>query len=341
MTRHLAVLIIVLACGAFSLPAQNDVTLWITLGDTDQLVEVDPYTFKELRRITVDPKPHGLAVSADGSKVYLASDRTGNFQVVDVRTGVVAEQINIGKDPNQMALTHDGRLAYVPVRGENAIAVVQLSPLTLLKKLPMDTGPHDSYTSADGTRIVVGAQFGRSIAVVDPAKQAVLYSIPTEDGVRPMALTKDGRTVYAALSNLIGFVVADIEKGVTRRVELGTLPAGLPRPYLDTFTHALYLTPDESEIWVTDCINDLIRIVRTSDMTEIAQIRVGHFPHWFAPRPDGKVVFVSLWYSDAVAAIDPTTRTVLHNIQFARQTGPKRIAIAPKAKSLTSPVVVR
>ena len=62
----------------------DDVTLWVTLGDSDILVEVDAYTFKEIRRIKVDPKPHGLTASADGSKVYLTSDRVGNFQVVDV-----------------------------------------------------------------------------------------------------------------------------------------------------------------------------------------------------------------------------------------------------------------
>jgi DNA-binding beta-propeller fold protein YncE len=329
-SRVLATLVVALIAAVPA--AQTDVTLWVTLGDADQLVEVDPYTFTEVRRITVDPKPHGLAISADGSKVYLASDRTGNFQVVDVRRGVVAEEIPIGKDPNQMTLTRDERFAYVPMRGEDAIAVVQLQPLRLVKKIPMDKGPHDSYTSADGSRVFVGAQYGRSIAVVDPAKQALLYQIPTDDGVRPMAITRDGRTVYAALSNLLGFVVADVEKGVNRRVELGTLPDELPRPYLDTFTHALHLSADESEIWVTDCINDLVRVVRTSDFTEIAQIRVGHFPHWFAARPDGRVVFVSLWYSDAVAAIDVASRRVVHNMQFARASGPKRIAVARKVR---------
>ena len=310
----------------------SDYTLWITLGDIDQLVEADPYTFKEIRRITVDPKVHGLGFSPDGSRIYLASDRTGNFQVVDARKGVVVAQINLGKDPNQMAITTDGRFAYVPMRGEDSIAVVQLDPLKLLRKIPFDKGPHDAYTSTDGTRVFVGAQFGRSIAVVDTGKQDLLYTLPTTDGVRPLAPTRDGRTLYAALSNLLGFVVVDTEKGVTRRVELGTLPDGLPPPYLETYTHALYLSPDETEIWVTDCINDLIRVVRVSDMQEVAQIRVGHFPHWFAPRPDGKVVFVSLWYSDAVAAIDTTTRTVLANMPFPRQSGPKRIGIAPRQR---------
>jgi YVTN family beta-propeller protein len=330
-------LLLVAAVAAACLPspalvAQNDVTLWITLGDTDQLVEADAYTFKEIRRITVDPKLHGLAFSADGSKVYLSSDRTGNFQIVDVRKGAVVNQINIGKDPNQMALTKDGRFAYVPMRGEDAVAVVQLDPLKLIKKIPMDKGPHDAYASTDGTRIYVGAQFGRSVAVIDPAKQALIYSLPTADGVRPIRLTRDGRTLYVALSNLIGFVVADVEKGVHRRVELATIPDGVPKPYLDTFTHDLLLTPDEKELWVTDDVFDLIRIVRVSDMKEIGQIQVGHFPHWFTIRPDGKVAFVSLWYSDVVTAIDVATKKVLANMQFARQSGPKRIGVAPKVR---------
>ncbi|MEX2285406.1 MAG: beta-propeller fold lactonase family protein [Gemmatimonadota bacterium] len=314
--------------------AQNRaVTLWVTLGDIDQLVEIDAYTFNEIRRIKTDPRPHGLAASADGSKVYLASDRTGNFQVVDTRRGAVVAQIPLGRDPNQMTLTQDGRFAYVPMRGEDSVAVVQLEPLKLIKKIGVPKGPHDAYTSRDGKRIYVGAQYGDAIAVIDPATQTLLHNIPMADGVRPLEPSDDGKLIYVALSNLLGFVVVDpATRKVIRRVELGTLPEGVPAPYLETWTHALQLSPDGKELWVTDCINDLIRVVRLSDYKEIAQIRVGHFPHWFTMRPDGRVAFVSLWYSDAVAAIDVNTRKVLRNIQFPRSNGPKRILVAAKPR---------
>jgi YVTN family beta-propeller protein len=209
--------------------------------------------------------------------------------------------------------------------------VVQLDPLRLVKKLQSLPGPHDAYTSADGTRIYVGAQFGNGIVVIDPATQSVLHTIPTDEGVRPLEPAPDGRTIYVALSNLLGFVVVDASaRKVVRRVELGTLPEGVPQPYRATWTHALQLSPDGRELWVTDDINDLLRIVRLADMKEIAQIRTGHFPHWFALRPDGKVLFASLWFSDAVAAVDIASRKVLHNIQFERGSGPKRILIAPR-----------
>ena len=306
-------------------------TLWVTLGDSDQLVEVDPNTFREIRRITVDRGVHGLAVSADGSKVYVNSDKTGMFQVVDVKKGAVVAQVQIGRDPNQMTLTKDGKFAYVPMRGEAKVAVVQLEPLRLVKKLDAKAGPHDAYTSPDGKRIYVGNQFGREITVIDPETQTVLHHITTADGVRPIRPASDNKTLYVALSNLIGFVVVDVQQQkVTRTVKLDTFPTGVPIPYRDTWTHDLALARNETELWVTDDVNDLLRVVRLSDMKEVAQIRTGHFPHWFAMRPDGGVLFASLWFSDAVAVVDVQTRKVLKNIQFELGSGPKRIAIARK-----------
>jgi hypothetical protein len=52
-----------------------------------------------------------------------------------------------------------------------------------------------------------------------------------------------------------------------------------------------------------------------------------------AQLPDGvpkPYLFVSLWDSHAVAAIDIASRKVLANIQFPRGSGPKRILVAPK-----------
>lgn len=317
-----------------SLGAQTPAyTLWVTLGDSDQLVEVNPYTFDVVRRIKVDEKVHGLAISADGSKVYVCSDKTGMFQVVDVKKGAVVAQIPIGRDPNQMTLTKDGRYAYVPMRGEAKVAVVQLDPLRLVKKLDAKAGPHDAYTSPDGKRIYVGNQFGREITVIDPATQTVLHHIGTADGVRPIRPASDNRRLYVALSNLIGFVVVDVEqRKVTRTVKLDSFPHGLPQPFRDTYTHDLQLANNERELWVTDDVNDLLRVVRLSDMTEVAQIRTGHFPHWFAMRPDGRILFTSLWFSDAVAAVDVRTRRIVKNIQFELGSGPKRIAIARKVQ---------
>src|SRR5688572_33215441 len=100
------ILALVLAAGLpCSALAQPGYVLWVTLGDSDELVEVDPQTLKVLRRIQTDARPHGLAASADGSRVYVGSDKTGNFQVIDARLGKLVGQVHVGDDPNQMTLT--------------------------------------------------------------------------------------------------------------------------------------------------------------------------------------------------------------------------------------------
>src|SRR5262245_40738721 len=75
-------------------------SLWVTLGDSDQLVEIDATTFNVIRRIKVDRGVHGLAPSADGTKIYIASDKTGMFQIVDAKRGTVVGQVELGSDPN-------------------------------------------------------------------------------------------------------------------------------------------------------------------------------------------------------------------------------------------------
>src|ERR1043165_117662 len=121
---HLAVVpVLLLAVGLFrpldARRATGDSTLWITLGDIDEIVEADPYTFKELRHIKTDPHPHGLAISPDGSKLYVASDKTGDLQVIDARGGIAGGRIHVGNDPNQITLTRDGRFAFVPLRDDD------------------------------------------------------------------------------------------------------------------------------------------------------------------------------------------------------------------------------
>jgi hypothetical protein len=76
LVRAAVVGALLLVASTLTFAQRADVTLWVTLGDSDQLVEVDAYTFKEVRRITTDPKPHGLATSLDGAKVYARRTRS-------------------------------------------------------------------------------------------------------------------------------------------------------------------------------------------------------------------------------------------------------------------------
>ncbi len=316
----------------------DETTLYVTLGESDQLALVDPWNFKVKRTIKIDPRPHGLNASPDGEKIYLTSEVTGNLQVIDAAKGEILGNIHVGHDPNQLAVTPDGKLAFVPLRGEAAVAVVELEPeLKLVRRLSVPEMPHNIYTSADGRRAYVGCIRGSAIVVIDTAAREVAATIQMPGGVRPMALKRDGSLIYVALSRLHGFAVFDpLARRIINQVELPRLPEGTPRPFLDTYTHGLALSADEKELWVTSCAGDAIYAFSLPDYRQKARIHVGHFPHWFALRPDGKVLFLSNWLSDAVSAIDVVGKKVLANVEFARGTGPKRILVASRRRSKRS-----
>ncbi len=187
-----------------------------------------------------------------------------------------------------------------------------------------------------GSRIYVGgAQFGNAI-VGDrcPAAQSVIGTIPTADGVRPLEISPDGKTVYAALSHLIGFVVADpLTRKITRTVELSKIPDGVPDPYLATYTHSLMLSPDAKDLWITDCCQ----------RSGPHRPPLGHEGNRADPRRQVSALVHDAKRSESgvrqpVGIPTPSRRFDVatreghheHPVSRAQGTGPKRIAIAKK-----------
>ncbi len=166
---------------------------------------------------------------------------------------------------------------------------------------------------------------GGKIHVYNPAGHQQLYEIAfPEEEVRPLAITRDQKTIYAALSKLHGFVVVDAaQRKEVRRVKLPALPPGTPRPFLDTYTHGLILSPDEKELWVTSCPGNRIYVFSVPGLEPLGSVEVGTFPNWLTFRPDGKVLFASNQGSNSVSAIDAASRKVVATLPAGQ--APKRL----------------
>ena len=343
--------------------------LVVDVSGADYLEVIDLRTNKTERRIRVGEHPHGLAagrpvvfnaktgVSAETDFIYTTVEDSGQLVVVNAETGEVVRKVKVGKVPNQLTLTRDLRFAYVPLRDEASVAVVEFEEkveamkvrLTtgamrafprseyearVVKRLPMGEWPHNAYTGATTGRVYVTSFRGGKIHVFDPAKHEQLYVIELPGEVRPMALTRDEKRAYVALSDFHGFVEVDLnERKVARRVELPALPAGTPEPYLKTYVHGLTLSPDERELWVTSCAGAAVYVYSVPELELQGKVAVGKFPHWFAWQPpqdaimQGWRLWVSEMDSNTVSAIDPVARQVVATIPTGP--APKRIVVLP------------
>lgn len=67
----------------------------------------------------------GLAVSSDGTRLYVANADSNNVSVIDTSTNKVVTSINTGSGPYGLALSPNGSYLYVTELGDQAISVVR------------------------------------------------------------------------------------------------------------------------------------------------------------------------------------------------------------------------
>lgn len=79
-----------------------------------QVAVFDIASGKVIKVISVGENPVGLAISANGSRLYVTSAvAAGKVQVIDVRSGRVADSIAVGHTPVAVVGSPDGKTLYV------------------------------------------------------------------------------------------------------------------------------------------------------------------------------------------------------------------------------------
>ncbi|HEY2943957.1 MAG TPA: hypothetical protein VGN09_16105 [Vicinamibacteria bacterium] len=303
--------------------------LYVDNSEGTTLTLIDTASLGVVGEITVGEKPHGLVASRDGRRVYASVESTNQLLAIDPGSRRIIGTAALGKRPNQISVSADGHHVYVPLRGEAGLQVIDTSTMQAVKRLDVPDEPHNSYASASGRHIYLGCMSGKSIVVIDARSHVIERRIAMPAPVRPIAIKDDESIAYVALSDLHGFAVLDLATDkIVQRVELPKLPPDTPRPYLDTYTHGLALTPDENELWVTSVPDGRLYVFSVPALQPRGEVAVGKFPNWLAFTPDGKTLFVSNAESHTVTAIDVPTRSVRGTIAVGR--APKRLIVVPR-----------
>ena len=89
--------------------------------------------------------PSGMALSPDGSKLYVALNGANKLGVIDTATGTVLDEIPVGNAPRQVVLADNGTVAYVSNEGGRP------------------ANKHDFTNLSDGTPIVSSPSTGGAI----------------------------------------------------------------------------------------------------------------------------------------------------------------------------------
>jgi len=322
--RSIVTAILWLASVRCALPATHNATkIYVTNSEGDDITVIDLATREATGDIRVGRAVHGVCAPADGRKLFTTIESENNLKVIDTATNKILDTIPLTGRPNQCASTPDGRYVGVPIRNRDSVDIVDMAEKKVVKVLPVRM-PHNCYNAHDNQRMFVSSMGDHEIDLIDLTKMEYAAKIPVGGIPRPYAVSNDGETLYSALTDFHGFVIASVrERKVVSRVSLPQAPPSSCVLEPHTPTHGLELTPDGKELWVTSLGDSGVYVYDVAASKLSSKIPTGACPNWITVSPDGQYVAVSNSASDDCSIID--TRTLRESARLKVGKGPKRL----------------
>jgi YVTN family beta-propeller protein len=291
----------------------------------DDITVIDLGTMKVANTLKVGQLPHGLCATADGRRLFTTIESEKTLKVIDTGSGKILDTIPLTGRPNECAATPDGRYVGVPIRDGNSVDIVDTTMKKVVKVLPVKE-PHNCFNSGDPNLMYVSSMGGNEIDVIDLKKMDYSARVPVGGIPRPYAVTNDQKTLYTALTNLHGFVIADIpSRKVVAKVELPAAPPLNCPLEVNTPTHGLALTPDDRQLWVTSLADSGVYVYDVATKQTSPLIHVGKCPNWISCSPDGQYCAVSNSDDNDTSIIDAHSRRVVARVKVGK--GPKRVLV--------------
>jgi len=202
-----------------------DRLVYVAASGADRIDVVDTELAQVVDTIAVQARPKGLAVTDDGTQLYVTHELSGVVSVLDLVQRTVLQVIDTGPESNraQRIVVHPPTSrAYLPHIRSNVSNPHLLFDTTLfpvLSVLDLTTEQHllherldlsvvdrpanlpfDVALSADGQRAHIVYLGSGDMSVIDLASRTVLAHLEVGDAPRGIVLTPDERTAYVANS---------------------------------------------------------------------------------------------------------------------------------------------
>lgn len=243
---------------------------------------------------------YGIAVAADGQRVYVANSGKNTVSVIGTgaATPTVIATIAVGSQPRGIAIS--GNRLYVANWGSGTVSVIDTSTNTAVRA-PIAVGakPSDLAVSADGTRVYVTNHGSGTVSVLNPVLSTpVLATITVAAQPMGLALSPDASLLYVAN----GRDTVSVIDTATRTV----ISTAASDPAPESGSHRLTLSPDGRQIYLTDMADNALRtltVIRGNTAPAVGTPTVG------TPNPQTGAVSGDLNVTDADG--DPLTYTVL------------------------------
>ena len=150
--------------------------------------------------------PHGIALTPDGTKLYVANLSLSTISIIDAVNDEYVDEIPIpGTEPMQTMISPDGNYLYVSARGTAQILVFDTNSDNQIRQVSVDPKPMQIAVTSNGNKIYVGSQETGTVSVIEKnglnwlKTKTITY--PGFRMIHGCDITADDRYVYVSCQN--------------------------------------------------------------------------------------------------------------------------------------------
>ncbi|GEP07076.1 YncE family protein [Methylobacterium oxalidis] len=216
---------VLLGAGPAGLAAAADGTLYLTHPDAAAITAVGP-DGRIARRLQFRGQPFGIAVSADGTRLFVGDWQAGTLSRIDAQSGAVEAVAEIGREPAGLVTDVAGRV-FAAERGGDSLAILDGVTLELRARLPVGRAPFALALSPDGDRLYVGNVRSNDLTVIDTRLLTVLATVPAGRSPYGIATSRDGGEILVTNQEAGSVSVLDRSLALRGRIPVGRYPEGV------------------------------------------------------------------------------------------------------------------
>ena len=340
--RHLIPGIAVLLAGAWLAlaPAAEAARAYVSNEDDGTVTVVDTQRPTALATLSVGKRPRGLALSHDGTRLYVAlsglpkcpppmtdedcarlprDSQADGIAVIDTGPLRLLTVLRGVSDPERVEVSPDDRTLYVSEEDVARLAVLDVGRARVRATVAVGREPEGVRASADGRWVLVTSEEDNSLAIIDARALTRRSTVSVGKRPRDIAISPDSRTAYVSgeADASVYRVALPGDAPAARLLELrnGARPMGLA---LDAAGNRLYVSTGRG---------GSVAVVAVADGRLVTEIAVAARPWGIALTEHRARLVTANGPSGDASVVDTQSLSVIGKVSTGR--GPWGVAAEP------------
>ena len=251
-------------------------------GPGDNISIIDLKTGQEGGRIRLDPyrRPHGLAISKDGTRLYATCEANQSVLEIEIATGKISRAFPTGQRITHMlALAPDGRRLYAANIGSGSVTVLDLVDGRVVAQIATGAGCEGIDVAPDGKEVWATNREAGTISIIETGANRVRDHLSCPGFPIRLKFTPDGKRALVTCYEENSVAIFDVasRKEIRRIRPSGSFPFQNPI--------GLVIEPEGQRAFFSDTRGDRVLVIDLVALTLVDGIPVGKEPDGLAYAP--------------------------------------------------------